>query len=402
MAASSLTNLSLSLHQYTSKTPKFPNLIPFRNPIFQSSSSISLHTELRQPVRKPYVSSSPISKYSIAAFLSPPPKKISKYFMETFVAVLLGSLVFVGFFKSRPVLSEPVRESVVLEEIDSQSEQSREKEEEEEDEEEIMCVKLLQQNPESIEALKMVVNVKMKKGKPGESMEYVEKLIDLQPNEMEWRLLEALCYEMTGDLSKAKSLFKEILKQSPLLLKALHGLAMVMHKKKEGPAVFAMLDKALEIARREKRVNEERNIRILIAQMHTIKGNFEEALENFQDLIEENPRDFRPYLCQVISEVEYKLTYLLNLIMDIYFMAYCENLSMGEKASKKEIAENEKKKMVDFEGIVYSLLEKTKEAEENFEIYRSLVPDEFPQRGFLDDVVLAAKIDLKQQLEKQP
>ncbi|CAA0839190.1 Tetratricopeptide repeat (TPR)-like superfamily protein [Striga hermonthica] len=350
MAASSLTNLSLSLHQYSSKTPKFPNLIPYKNPKFHSSSSISIHTKLRQPIRKPYFSSTPFSKYSIAAFLSPPPEKISKIFVKTFVAVLLGSLVFIGFSKSRPVVAEPVRESVVLEENDSQSEQSRGKEEEE-DEEEIMCVKLLQQNPESIEALKMVVNVKMKKGKPGESMEYVAKLIELQPNEMEWRLLEALCCEMTGDLSKAKSLFKEILKQSPLLLKALHGLAMVMHKKKEGPAVFAMLDKALEIARREKRVNEERNIRILIAQMHTIKGNFEEALENFQDLIEENPRDFRPYLCQ---------------------------------------------------GLVYSLLEKTEEAEENFEIYRSLVPDEFPQRGFLDDVVLAAKIDSKQQLEKQP
>ncbi|GER26143.1 tetratricopeptide repeat protein, partial [Striga asiatica] len=134
------------------------------NPKFHSSSSISLHTKLRQPVRKPYFSSTPISKYPIAAFLSPPPEKISKYFMEKFVL-------------------EPVRESVVLEEIDSQSEQSREKEEEE-DEEEIICVKLLQQNPESIEALKMVVNMKMKKGKPGESMEYVEKLIDLQPNEM--------------------------------------------------------------------------------------------------------------------------------------------------------------------------------------------------------------------------
>lgn len=52
----------------------------------------------------------------------------------------------------------------------------------------------------------------------------------------------------------------------------MQGLAMVMHKKlDEGPAVFDMLTKALEIARREKRVTEERNIRILIAQMHVVK-----------------------------------------------------------------------------------------------------------------------------------
>ena len=46
---------------------------------------------------------------------------------------------------------------------------------------------------------------------------------------------------------------------------------MVMHKNHEGPAVFEMLDRALELARSEKKVNEERNIRILTAQMHVVK-----------------------------------------------------------------------------------------------------------------------------------
>lgn len=46
---------------------------------------------------------------------------------------------------------------------------------------------------------------------------------------------------------------------------------MVMHKNHEGPAISKMLNKALEIARREKRVTEERNIRILIAQMNVVQ-----------------------------------------------------------------------------------------------------------------------------------
>lgn len=53
----------------------------------------------------------------------------------------------------------------------------------------------------------------------------------------------------------------------------LQGLALVMHKNLEGPAVFEMLNKALEIAQREKRVTEERDIKILIAQMHVVKVN---------------------------------------------------------------------------------------------------------------------------------
>ncbi|KAL6583182.1 hypothetical protein OROMI_005260 [Orobanche minor] len=343
MAASSLSYLTLSSHHYPNKYPKSPKPPNF----LISPPSIFHHTRLRQPVRKPHVSSVPISKHPIIVSQN----KIPNFFVEKIATVLLGSLVFVGCLKSRPVLAQSVQQSEISEDrSDSQFKKSRKSEVEEEEDDEMMCVKLLQENPKNIDALKMAVNVKMKKGKTGEAVEYVEKLIELQGNEMEWRLLQALCYEMLGDFIKAKSLFKNILKQKPLLLRALHGLAMVMHKNKEGPAVFEMLEGALEVARREKRVNEERNIRILAAQMHIIKGNLEEALEKFQQLIEENPRDFRPYLCK---------------------------------------------------GIVYSLLEKRKEAEESFEIYRSLVPEEFPRRGFLDDVVLAAKADSKEHLEKE-
>lgn len=44
-----------------------------------------------------------------------------------------------------------------------------------------------------------------------------------------------------------------------------------MHKNREGPAVFEMLNKALELAHRDNRVTEERNIKLLIAQMHVVK-----------------------------------------------------------------------------------------------------------------------------------
>lgn len=213
-----------------------------------------------------------------------------------------------------------------------------------------MYEKLLEENPRDIEALKMIFHEKMGNGRTKEAVSYVERLIDVEPGEVEWRLLQALCYDMMGQFSKAKRLFKDILAKRPLLLRALHGLAMVMHKNHEGPAVFEMLDKALELAHREKRVTEERNIRILIAQMHVVKGDLEEGLKHFQALVDENPRDFRPYLCQ---------------------------------------------------GIIYSLLDKKSEAEEQFQIYRSLVPDEFPQRGFLDDVVLAAKTSSQEQLERE-
>lgn len=52
-----------------------------------------------------------------------------------------------------------------------------------------------------------------------------------------------------------------------------------------------------------------------------------------------------------------------------------------------------------FQGIVYSLMDKKEEADQQFEIYWSLVPEEFPQKGFLDDVALAAQAKSRERLQ---
>ncbi|KAF8093162.1 hypothetical protein N665_0389s0025 [Sinapis alba] len=247
--------------------------------------------------------------------------------------LLVGSFVFLGFCSSKPALALPTATATVS----SQSEL----------EDEAMLEKVLKSEPENVEAMKAVLYKKMRRGKSEDAVKYVEMLIKLEPREVEWKLLEALCYETMGQLSKAKRLFKDILKDNPLLIRALHGLAMVMHKSHDS-SVFDMLNEAMEVARQGNRVTEERNIQVLIGQMHIVKGQFEEGLKIFQQMVNDNPRDFRPYLCQ---------------------------------------------------GIVYSLMDRKEEADQQFEIYWSLVPEEFPQKGFLDDVALAAQAKSRERLQ---
>lgn len=92
------------------------------------------------------------------------------------------------------------------------------------DEDEVVdgYLRVLKRNPRDVEALKMVLYGKMRSGRTKEAVEYVEKLIEVEADEVEWRLLQALCYELMGHLTKAKRLFNEILKEKPLLIKALH------------------------------------------------------------------------------------------------------------------------------------------------------------------------------------
>ncbi|KAJ6833473.1 protein SLOW GREEN 1, chloroplastic [Iris pallida] len=322
--------LSPSLSVHLSHRPR-PYKLGFPNNNHHPSRTLSF---FRPPLPRfqKFIKAQPLSTQS---HQSPPPEPSPTTFSQKAAVFLVTSLLLLlpGRFGQKPALAlatEPPKTH------------SSEKDE-------ATFEKILERSPDDVEALKAVLYEKMRKGRTAEAVKYVERLIAIEPEEVEWRLLQALSFELMGQLGKAKRLFREILKERPLLLRALHGLALAMHKNREGPAVFDMLNKALELARRENRVTEERNIRILIAQMHVVKGDLEGALKQFEDLVNENPRDFRPYLCQ---------------------------------------------------GIVYSLLDKKKEADEQFEIYSNLVPDELPQRGFINDTILAAKTETQERLEK--
>lgn len=138
--------------------------------------------------------------------------------IRSLAVAIIGSLLFVGRFGCRPALSivdaqssagAPIEEKLV-----TQKEEAGEEDE--------LLTRLLETNPRDVESLKMVFYEKMKKGKTREAVDYVERLIDAEPDEVEWRLLQALCYELMGRLAKAKKLFKDILEERPLLLRALH------------------------------------------------------------------------------------------------------------------------------------------------------------------------------------
>lgn len=53
------------------------------------------------------------------------------------------------------------------------------------------------------------------------------------------------------------------------------------------------------------------------------------------------------------------------------------------------------------QGIVYALLDRKEDADKQFDIYRSLVPDEFPDKNFINDVILAARMESNGRIQKE-
>lgn len=218
-----------------------------------------------------------------------------------------------------------------------------------EDKEKIV-IEYLKTHPKDVQALKVVLYARMSKGDTDKAIRIVERLMFLEPYQIEWRLVKAQLHDFAGQLEEAQRGFRELLDIQPFSIRALQGLAMVMHKCGEDVAMMEMLERALERALQGKRETEAYNIKLLLGHMYIVQDDLQKALEHYQRLIDENPNDFRPYLCK---------------------------------------------------GIVYSVLDKKDEAEKQFEKYRKLVPANFEFRGFLDKVMWSAKTESRKLYEER-
>lgn len=200
-------------------------------------------------------------------------------------------------------------------------------------------------NPDDAEALKSLMEVKIKNRKLPEAVEVINRLIELEPEEFELPLLRAHMYSYMGESELAKAGFEEILEKDPLRVEAYHGLVMAVSQGETSSKVLDQVTKriqeALDKCKREKKKEEVRDFKLLIAQVRVIEGNYNEALKIYQELVKEEPRDFRPYLCQ---------------------------------------------------GIIYTLLKKKDEADKQFEKYKRLVPKGHPYARYFDDNMLATKV----------
>ncbi|PIA52977.1 hypothetical protein AQUCO_01000680v1 [Aquilegia coerulea] len=255
----------------------------------------------------------------------------SSLIKTTCIAIATASLFFSTFNKhsiAAPI-TQPSPTDTVQEEESMIADEEKEK----------LLEQHLSSNPEDIDALRTLMEFNLKDQKLQEAISIVDRLIQIQPSEKQWRLLKAHLYTYSGDIEFAKLGFEELLSDDPLLVEAYHGLAMTMPQSKSGEleTLLKRIENAMEQCKVEKRREDLRDFRMLVAQVRFIEGNYIDALKVYQELVKEEPRDFRPYL---------------------------------------------------YQGIIYTLLRQTSEANKQFEKYRQLVPKDHPYARYFEDNVM--------------
>ncbi|XP_060196371.1 protein SLOW GREEN 1, chloroplastic [Lycium barbarum] len=214
-------------------------------------------------------------------------------------------------------------------------------EEQQEGEGESPLTQFLESNSEGIQTLKNLLQEKLEAGEDEESLKILTKLSSAQPENTEWKFLTARLLNEMGKVLEAREVFEEILSITPLSFEALFENALLMDRCGEGVKVLQRLEEALRIAEEENKVKEGRDVRFIMAQVQFLQKNVEEALRSYDELEKEDPKDFRPYFCK---------------------------------------------------GMIYSLLDRNKEAREQFAKYRELSPKKFEVEGYLRTALSRMKL----------
>ncbi|MCD9645991.1 hypothetical protein HAX54_035483 [Datura stramonium] len=327
-----------SLHHHRPVLSKPCSSLPFRTPLLlpikassSSSSSFPFQNPETQKSKNPLnlndQSLTPFSFSILFSFLKP-----------TVIATITAtSLFFTRFyFNPKPAFAVSLSPAHTSETNvkDSASDEENEK----------ALESFLLSNPNDVDALRSLMEIQIKNRKVVDAISTIDRLIELEPNETEWPLLKSHLYVYNGELKLAKLGFSEVLKKDPFLVEAYHGLVMVASQEdsvEELKEIKEKVEERIKMCEKESKKSELRDFMLLLAQIWVIESKYEDALKVYQELAKEEPKDFRPYLCQ---------------------------------------------------GIIHTLLRKKDEAEKSFKEYGRLVPQGHPYARYFDDNLIATNL----------
>lgn len=208
-------------------------------------------------------------------------------------------------------------------------------EEEEEETKKTLEEGVVVSNLYDVEILRNLLEIRVKNRELDDALSIINKLIELEPDESEWRFLKSHLYVHNGEIELAKLGFREVILKDPYYVEAYRGLVVAALEDEESVDEMKEIEKKVEeginMCKEEKKESELRDFKLLLAQIWVIEGKYDEALKAYQVLVDEDPGDFRPYLCQ---------------------------------------------------GMIYTVLKKNDEAEKYLEKYRELAPQEQPNAKF--------------------
>ncbi|MDR2338347.1 MAG: tetratricopeptide repeat protein [Deltaproteobacteria bacterium] len=152
------------------------------------------------------------------------------------------------------------------------------KEQKDLDESKNYLFKILKSKPEAVEVYTSLAQLAKLEGKPEEFIKNYQKIVEIQPQNINARLQIALFYEAQRNFTLAEKAYQEILNIAPQLPTAANNLAWLIAVELKGN-----LDEALKLALIAKQgAAQDPSVLDTLGWIYYLQGNYKEALEHIE------------------------------------------------------------------------------------------------------------------------
>ncbi|MGM0456466.1 MAG: tetratricopeptide repeat protein [Cyanobacteriota bacterium] len=157
---------------------------------------------------------------------------------------------------------------------------------------------VLEREPDNRTALRGLIDVRRQLNDIEGTIEPLERLAELNPEESRYWVLLAQTKQYLGDREGAVETYRELITREPGNVQALQGLVTLLLEEDRPEAAIAAIEDTLQLATQADQ-SEPGSIdvvstQLLLGQVYAEQQRYEQALNVFDNLSQEHSSDFRP------------------------------------------------------------------------------------------------------------
>lgn len=158
---------------------------------------------------------------------------------------------------------------------------------------------VLEREPDNSTALRGLVEVRLEQGDLPGALKPLEALAELNTQESDYAILLAEGKQQLGEYQDALAAYDKVLAKDPGNVRALDGAIELQLQQNRPEAAISRLQDTLKISTQANLANpgsiDVTSIQLLLGKVYARQESWTEAIAVYDQAIESNPQDFRPF-----------------------------------------------------------------------------------------------------------
>lgn len=166
---------------------------------------------------------------------------------------------------------------------------------------------VLEREPDNVNALQGLLENRLRQGNLNDAIAPLERLAQLQPEQIEYTLLLAQTKQQIKDYQGASNLYRNLLTNNPLDVRALKGFSDLSITQNRASEAIQVVQNAITQAIKIKgadptpeNLGNVTSVQLLLGEIYLQQKRFDDAIAVYNNTSQMNPDDFRPTLAKAV------------------------------------------------------------------------------------------------------